>query len=118
MADETKKDASPSATVADRSAEFQAVEGGGDTTSSTTLVVAAYSFIWFAAFAFIVLLGTVFPLVVEALQTRRISVGRPYFERMTMPVGIAMLFLMAVAPALPWRKASGELLRTRLEWPA
>jgi cytochrome c-type biogenesis protein CcmF len=37
---------------------------------------------------------------------------------MTMPVGMVLLFLMAVAPALPWRKASGELLRKRLEWPA
>ena len=72
----------------------------------------------FAAFAFIVLLGTVFPLVLEALNGQRISVGRPYFDRMTMPVGIALLFLMAVAPVLPWRKASGELLRQRLHWPA
>ncbi|MBW3557473.1 MAG: cytochrome c biogenesis protein CcsA, partial [Actinobacteria bacterium] len=72
----------------------------------------------FAAFAFIVLLGTVFPLVVEAVNGQRISVGRPYFDRMTMPVGIALLFLMAVAPVLPWRKASGELLRQRLHWPA
>ena len=30
---------------------------------------------------------------------------------MTMPIGLALLFLMAVAPVLPWRKASGELLR-------
>jgi cytochrome c-type biogenesis protein CcmF len=72
----------------------------------------------FAAFAFVVLLGTVFPLVVEALQGDRISVGTPYFDRMTMPIGMALLFLMAVAPALPWRKASGELLRDRLQWPA
>ncbi|MDP9403771.1 MAG: heme lyase CcmF/NrfE family subunit, partial [Actinomycetota bacterium] len=72
----------------------------------------------FAAFAFVVLLGTVFPLVAEALQGRRISVGRPYFDRMTTPLGLTLLFLMAVAPALPWRKASGELLRTRLQWPA
>jgi cytochrome c-type biogenesis protein CcmF len=72
----------------------------------------------FAAFAFIVLLGTVFPLIVEAVNGNRISVGRPYFDRMTMPVGLALLFLMAVAPVLPWRKASGELLRTRLHWPA
>ncbi|HUR22850.1 MAG TPA: heme lyase CcmF/NrfE family subunit [Acidimicrobiales bacterium] len=72
----------------------------------------------FAAFAFVVLLGTVFPLVAEALDGRRISVGRPYFDRMTTPVGLTLLFLMAVAPALPWRKASGELLRTRLRWPA
>ena len=41
-----------------------------------------------------------------------------YFDRMTMPIGMALLFLMAVAPVLPWRKASGELLRTRLQWPA
>ena len=72
----------------------------------------------FAAFAFVVLLGTVFPLVVEALNDDRLSVGAPYFDRMTMPVGFALLFLMAVAPALPWRKASGELLHRRLQWPA
>ncbi|MEM7285391.1 MAG: heme lyase CcmF/NrfE family subunit [Actinomycetota bacterium] len=72
----------------------------------------------FAALAFIILLGTVFPLIVEAFNNERISVGVPYFERMTMPVGMTMLFLMALAPVLPWRKASGELLRTRLEWPA
>ncbi len=72
----------------------------------------------FAAFAFVVLLGTVFPLLVEAVNGDRISVGSPYFNRMTMPLGMSLLFLMAVAPALPWRKASGELLRTRLQWPA
>ena len=37
---------------------------------------------------------------------------------MTMPIGITLLFLMAVAPVLPWRKASGELLSQRLFWPA
>ncbi len=72
----------------------------------------------FAAFAFVVLLGTVFPLLVEAVNDDRISVGTPYFNRMTMPLGMVLLFLMAIAPVLPWRKASGELLRTRLQWPA
>src|SRR3712207_6577267 len=72
----------------------------------------------FAAFAFIVLLGTVFPLIAEAVNGDRLSVGAPYFNRMTMPVGFTLLFLMAVAPALPWRKASGELLHRRLLWPA
>jgi cytochrome c-type biogenesis protein CcmF len=71
----------------------------------------------FAAFAFVVLLGTVFPLVVEAVNGDRITVGRPYFDRMTGPIGIALLFLMALAPVLPWRKASTELLRDRLHWP-
>ncbi|HET9600692.1 MAG TPA: heme lyase CcmF/NrfE family subunit [Acidimicrobiales bacterium] len=72
----------------------------------------------FALFAFVVLLGTVFPLVVEALQDRRLSVGRPFFDRMTTPLGLALLTLMAIAPVLPWRKASAELLRHRLFWPA
>jgi len=72
----------------------------------------------FAVFAFVVLLGTLFPLLVEALENRQISVGAPYFDRMTMPIGLMLLFLMAVAPVLPWRKASTELLRERLFWPA
>jgi cytochrome c-type biogenesis protein CcmF len=72
----------------------------------------------FATFAFVVLLGTVFPLLVEAVSDDRLSVGAPYFNRMTMPIGLLLLFLMAVAPVLPWRKASEELLRVRLFWPA
>ena len=57
----------------------------------------------FAAFAFVVLLGTIFPLIVEAIDGRTISVGNPYFERMTMPIGFVLLFLMAIAPVLPSR---------------
>src|SRR6185369_2797400 len=67
--------------------------------------------ILFAGFAFVVLFGTVFPLIVEAVNGNRITVGSPYFDRMTGPIGVTLLFLMAVAPVLPWRKASGELLR-------
>ena len=72
----------------------------------------------FAGFAFVVLLGTVFPLLAEALNDRPLSVGAPYFNRMTVPLGIGLLFLMAVAPVLPWRKASEEVLARRLLWPA
>jgi cytochrome c-type biogenesis protein CcmF len=72
----------------------------------------------FTVFAFVVLLGTVFPLLVEALQDRRTIVGAPYFDRLSMPIGLLLLFLMAVAPVLPWRKANVELLRDRLFWPA
>lgn len=71
-----------------------------------------------ALFAFVILLGTVFPLIVEAKEDRQIAVGSPFFDAMTRPIGLVLLFLMAVAPALPWRKASGELLRDRLFWPA
>jgi cytochrome c-type biogenesis protein CcmF len=72
----------------------------------------------FAAFAFVVLIGTISPLVIEALNNDRVSVGTPYFNRMTIPLSLTLLFLMAIAPVLPWRKASGELLRHRLIWPA
>ena len=72
----------------------------------------------FSVFAFVVLLGTVFPLVVEALQNRQLVVGEPFFDRLGVPVGLTLLFLMCVAPVLPWRKASGELLAQRLFWPA
>lgn len=72
----------------------------------------------FGAFAFVVLVGTVFPLVAEAIDGRQLSVGEPYFDRMTVPLGISLLFMMAVAPALPWRAASGEVLQRRFTVPA
>jgi cytochrome c-type biogenesis protein CcmF len=72
----------------------------------------------FTGFAFVVLFGTIFPLLAEALNGRRVSVGVPYFNRMSGPIGLMLLFLMAIAPALPWRKASTETLSQRLLWPA
>jgi cytochrome c-type biogenesis protein CcmF len=72
----------------------------------------------FTGFAFVVLLGTVFPLLVEAANDDQLSVGSPYFDRMAIPIGLTLLFLMAIAPVLPWRKASTEVLSTRLFWPA
>lgn len=72
----------------------------------------------FALFAAVVLLGTVFPLVLEAFTGRRVSVGRPYFDQMAIPLGMSLLTLMAIAPALPWRKATAASLRDRLLFPA
>jgi cytochrome c-type biogenesis protein CcmF len=60
----------------------------------------------------------VFPLIAEALRGSRLSVGEPYFDRMATPIGLALLFLMAAAPALPWRATSGEIVRNRLLVPA
>ena len=74
--------------------------------------------ILFAAFTFVMLLGTTFPLVVEALNRGTLSIGEPYFERMSGPIGLGLLALMAVAPVLPWRNAAPELLSRRLLWPA
>ena len=72
----------------------------------------------FGALAFVVLLGTVFPLVAESWNGTRLTIGRPYFDSLGRPLGLALLFLMAAAPALPWRKASSEVVLDRLFWPA
>ncbi|WP_420444894.1 heme lyase CcmF/NrfE family subunit [Candidatus Poriferisodalis sp.] len=72
----------------------------------------------FAVAAFVVLLGTVFPLLAEAISQERLAVGRPYFDRMLAPVGIALLGLMALSPALNWRDTSAELRSKRMLWPA
>ena len=69
----------------------------------------------FVLFTLTVLIGTVFPLFVEAIAGRQISVGRPYFDKMAIPLGLAILFLMGVGPALPWgRIARPELWRRLL----
>ena len=65
-------------------------------------------------FTFTVLLGTVFPLVVEAVRGVQMSVGRPYFDRMSVPIGVALLFTMGVGPALPWGRATKEQIRHAL----
>ena len=72
----------------------------------------------FAVAAFVVMLGTVFPLLAEAIAAERLAVGRPYFDRMLAPVGIALLGLMALSPALNWRDTPAELRSKRLVWPA
>ena len=58
-----------------------------------------------AAFTFTVLLGTLFPLVAEAMRGVRVTVGEPFFNRMTLPLAVLLLFLVGVGPVLPWGKA-------------
>ena len=72
----------------------------------------------FVAFAFVVLLGTVFPLLYEAFSGQQVTVGAPYFDAMTLPIGLALLLLMAAGPVLPWRKADTTTLGSRLVVPA
>jgi cytochrome c-type biogenesis protein CcmF len=68
----------------------------------------------FVLFTFTVLIGTVFPLVVEAVRGVQMSVGGPYFDKMAVPIGVTLLFLMGVGPALPWGRASGQQIRRAL----
>ncbi|MBJ6763902.1 heme lyase CcmF/NrfE family subunit [Myxococcaceae bacterium JPH2] len=65
----------------------------------------------FVAITFTVLLGTLYPLVSEAVRGIRVSVGEPYFNKMAVPGGIAVLFLMGVGPVLPWGTPDKATLR-------
>ena len=66
---------------------------------------------------FTVLLGTLFPLVAEAVRGVRVSVGGPFFNQMTLPVIVVVLFLLGVGPALPWRRTDRTELKSRLVLP-
>jgi cytochrome c-type biogenesis protein CcmF len=68
----------------------------------------------FVLLTFTVLIGTVFPLVVEAVRDVQMSVGRPYFDKMSVPLGVTLLLLMGVGPALPWGRVTPAQLRRAL----
>ena len=71
----------------------------------------------FVGFAMVVLLGTVFPLLYEALRGSQVTVGAPYFSAVAVPVGLFLLTLMAIAPVLSWRVADLRTIWSRLERP-
>lgn len=52
-----------------------------------------------------VLLGTLFPILAEAVTGDRINVGPPYFNQVLLPVVVLLLLLMAVGPLLSWRRS-------------
>jgi len=65
-----------------------------------------------------VLLGTLYPLLLDALNLGKISVGPPYFDTVFLPLMVPMLFLMGVAPIARWKQASIPDLAVRLKWAA
>lgn len=71
-----------------------------------------------AAFCFVVLLGTLFPLIAEIARGVKVSVGQPYFDRMNLPLALALVFLVGVGPAIPWRRGSWSALLDAMRWPA
>ena len=72
----------------------------------------------FVGFMFSVLLGTIFPLLAEAVTGVKASVGAPYFNRVNVPIAVGLLFMMAVGPVMSWRRATLESLRRNLALPA
>ncbi len=60
---------------------------------------------WFMMyFLAVVLIGTIYPIFLEAITTEKISVGPPYFNQLMIPFLIPFLFIMALGPKLDWIK--------------
>ncbi len=67
--------------------------------------------------AMLVLFGTMFPTLSEALTGNRLTVGPPFFNRWMAPIGLILLLLTGVAPLLAWRRSTLANLRDQFLWP-
>jgi cytochrome c-type biogenesis protein CcmF len=63
-----------------------------------------------------VMLGTLYPLFLDALEMGKISVGPPYFDAVFYPLMAPAMFLMGLGPIARWKKAALPDLWTRLRW--
>ena len=77
-------------------------------TNSVMLVVATAA----------VLLGTVYPLIIDALNLGKLSVGPPYFNAVFVPLLLPVLLLMVPGSVARWREAQVAALMRQLRWPA
>ena len=55
---------------------------------------------------FIILWGTLFPILSEYVEGTKVTVGAPFYNRVAIPIGLFLLFLTGVGPLLPWRATS------------
>jgi cytochrome c-type biogenesis protein CcmF len=68
--------------------------------------------------AFAVFWGTIYPLISEAFMGTKVTVGAPYFNSISAPLGLILFALMGICPLIAWRKASLKNLRQNFLWPA
>ncbi|MCH7575189.1 MAG: heme lyase CcmF/NrfE family subunit [Candidatus Marinimicrobia bacterium] len=71
----------------------------------------------FLALTMAILWGTMFPILSEAVRGIQITVGSPYFNRITSPIGMLLLAMIGVGPLLAWRKTSRSTLLRNFKWP-
>ncbi len=72
-----------------------------------------YNNLLLVGLAFIVVWGTMYPVISELIRGERITVGRGFFDQVAAPIGVALLLLTGIGPLMPWRRASWELVRRR-----
>ena len=88
--------------------------GSFDVVSRESMLLANNVLLLVAASA--VLLGTLYPLVLDALGMGKISVGPPYFDTVFVPLMAPALFLMGIGPIAKWRSAQVGDLARKLRW--
>ncbi|HEY4999058.1 MAG TPA: heme lyase CcmF/NrfE family subunit [Usitatibacter sp.] len=88
--------------------------GGFDPVSRESLLLANNVLLAVAMSA--VLLGTLYPLFLDAFDAGKISVGPPYFDTVFYPLMAPAIFLMAIGPVASWKRAALPDLWTRLRW--
>ena len=70
------------------------------------------------AACFVILWGTLFPILSEYVQGTKVTVGPPFYNRVAIPIGIFLLFLTGVGPLLPWRATSLRAIRRNFVLPS
>jgi cytochrome c-type biogenesis protein CcmF len=65
----------------------------------------------FVALTFATFLGTTFPVLSEAVTGAKISVSAPFFNRVNVPIGLALLILTGMGPVLSWKRATASALQ-------
>ena len=68
-------------------------------------------------FAFVVLVGTIYPMLLEAFAGDRVSVGPPWFDRSAIPIALVLLLAMGLGPITPYRSTRPAVLWERLRGP-
>jgi cytochrome c-type biogenesis protein CcmF len=68
--------------------------------------------------AFSVLWGTLFPILSEAVQGTKVTVGPPFFNQVNVPLGLALLALTGIGPLIAWRRASLSNVQRQFAMPA
>lgn len=63
-----------------------------------------------------VLLGTLYPLFIDALNAGKISVGPPYFDSVFGPIMVPVILAMGIGPLVRWKDASIKDLAKRVSW--
>ena len=69
------------------------------------------------ALCLVIMWGTFFPLISEAVTGTEASVGPPWFDRLTTPLALVLVLLSGIGPVLAWRKVTWSSLRRILRLP-